>query len=237
MLKKLIPAAVVLIALAVIALFLDSGVFIIKDVVISGETGMDEMDVIRLAGVDMGGRMRTFDESGVRRNVESSGLLKCIKVEKSLPSTVVITAERRVPRMVSDLGGSMVLMDGEGYVISVTREMPEGDYLYVTGLSPRDGLPGRLIGSDMARIEALTAVVKAIDTTGVQEYISEINVDDTDGIYLYSRTGIQVIVGDIGELENKLIWMKYVLVDLESRGETSGKLDVTGGKQADFSAN
>ena len=127
-------------------------------------------------------------------------------------------------------------MDANGYVISVSREMPEGEYLYVTGLSAHDAVPGRLIGSDNPRIEAMCAIVRGIDATGVSGYISEINVAETDSLYLYSRTGILVMLGNTKEMENKLIWMKYALIDLEGRGETSGKLDVTGGNQADFSA-
>ena len=198
---------------------------------------MDDVEVTRLAGIDFGGRMRNFDAGSVRRNVESTGALICLDVKKEKPSTIVITVERRVPAMTTDYGGSIALMDKDGYVISVTREMPEGNYLYVTGLAPRDAVPGRLVGADNSRIEALVKVVEAIASTGVQEYISEINVEHTDGIYLYSRTGIQVMLGDTEELDKKLIWMQYALIDLEGRGEVSGKLDVTGGDQADYSAD
>ncbi len=237
MLKKLFKPIAVLAAIIVIAVFLDGSVFIIRDVRIEGNCGMEDTDVIRLAGIDMGGKMRHFDEAEVRRNVENTGRLICVSADKELPGTVVITVEQRVPRIVTDYGGSIALMDAEGYVISVTHEMPEGDYLYVTGLSANNAVPGRLIGADNLRIEAMAAVIDGIDATGVSGYISEINVADIDGIYLYSRTGIQVMIGDTNQMENKLIWMKYALIDLEGRGETSGKLDVTGGNQADYRAN
>ena len=237
MLKKLFMPAVVLVALIMLAVFLDGSVFVIKDVRIEGESGMQDVEVVRLAGLDFGERMRKFDADSVRRNVESTGALICVEVKKEKPSTIVITVERREPRLMTDYGGSIALLDGDCYVISVTREAPEGNNIYVTGLDPRDAVPGRLVGADNARIEVLVKVVEAIDSTGVQEYISEINVENTDGIYLYSRTGIQVMLGDTDELENKLIWMQYALIDLEGRGETSGKLDVTGGNQADYSAD
>jgi len=236
MLKKLVPVFLVVAALAMIAVFLDSSVFVIKDVRIEGESGMDDRDVMRLAGLQMEGRMRKLDVSSVKRGIESTGALRFISVEKELPSTVVITVERRIGRMAADYGGSIALLDEDGYVISVTREMPEGDYLYVTGLAPRDAVPGRMIGADSVRIDALCTVLDAIDATGSRMYISEINVADVSSIYLYSRTGIQVELGDSGDMENKLIWMSYAIADLEGRGETSGRLDVTGGNQADFSA-
>lgn len=235
--RRIIYGLVLLAALAVVALFMDSGVFVVRDVKINGESGMAYADVVRAAGVDMGGRMRQLDVEAIVRNVEASGELRCTGVEKDYPSTIIINVERRVGRVVTDFGGSVVLMDEKGYVIGSSREMPEGNYVYVTGLAARDAVPGRLIGSDSRRVAAMCEVVAAIDECGAADYVSELNVDDADSMYLYSRTGIQVMLGEAEDLENKIIWMKYALMDLESRGETSGKLDVTGGKQADFSAD
>lgn len=232
--KRLMIAVMVLLAALLLALFLDNSVFTIKDVRISGESGMDDTDVVRLAQVDFGGRMRGVDIADIKRNIELTGTLKCVSVETERPSTIIITVERRQGRMVTDYGGNIALLDGDGYVISTTREIPEGEHLYVTGLSPSSAAPGRQIGADHDRIDAMCAVLRGIDAAGCGEYVSELNVESTDGIYLYSRTGIQVMLGDHENIESKLIWMKYALMDLESRGETSGKLDVTSGTQADY---
>lgn len=235
--RRLIPMAMALVALALIALFLDTSVFVIKDVRIVGESGMDDLEVIRAAGVEMGGKMRKFEPGAISRNVGKTGMLKCVNVETEMPSTIVITVERRKGRVVTDYGGSIVLMDGDGYVMSISRELPEGDNLYVTGLSPNDAAPGRRIGAHAERVDAICAVLDAMDRADCAEYISELNVEKVDSLYLYSRTGIQVMLGDAKELESKLVWMKYALKDLEARGKTSGKLDVTSGNQADYMAD
>ena len=233
--KKLMIFIMALAALVLLALFLDNSVFILKDVRISGESGMEDTDVVRLAHVEFGGHMRGMDKAEIKRNIELSGTLKCIDVATELPSTLVITVERRQGRFVTDYGGNIALMDGEGYVISTTREIPEGEYLYVTGLSPASATPGRQIGAHRDRTDAMCAVLSAIDRSGCADYISELNVDSVDSLYFYSRTGIQVMLGDAENMDSKLIWMKYALMDLESRGETSGRLDVTSGTQADYS--
>lgn len=233
--RRLISVIMALAALVLIALFLDNSVFVIRDVRVIGDSGMDEIEVVRLAEVDLGGHMRTFDPAVISRNVEKTGMLKCVNVETEMPSTIVIEVEKRLGRMLTDYGGSIVFMDGDGYVMSIAHEMPEGNNLYITGLSPSNAAPGRRIGADSRRINAMCAVLAAIDKTGSGEYISELNVDKVDSLYLFSRTGIQVMLGDCDDLESKLVWAKYALIDLESRGQTSGKLDVTGGKQADYS--
>lgn len=234
--KRILMLLLALCALGIIWLFLDSRVFVVRNVRIAGDTGMAHDDVVRTAGVDMGGRMRKIDAEAIERNIQMSGALRCISVETEYPSTIVITAERRQGRLVADYGGNIVLMDSDGYVISVTRELPEGEFLYVTGLSASGATPGKPITADRNRVDAMCAVARTISECDASAYVSELNTDDVDSLYLYSRTGIKVMLGDSNNMENKIVWMKYALIDLESRGETSGKLDVTGGSQADYSA-
>ena len=46
-----------------------------------------------------------------------------------------------------------------------------------------------------------------------------------------------VLLGTEENMEKKLVWMKYALADLESRGQTFGILDVSSGNQADYRTN
>jgi len=67
--------------------------------------------------------------------------------------------------------------------------------------------------------------------------VSELNVQDANSIYIYSRTGMRVELGDASNMERKVIWMAGALQDLESRGEITGRLDVSSGDKADYSPN
>lgn len=234
--KRILMALIVLIALGMIWLFVEKSVLVVKYVTVNGDSGMTSEDVIRTAGVEFGASMRSVNTEQIARSVERSGLLRCVSVELEYPSTIVIDVERRVGRMAIEYGGSIALLDGEGYVISISREMPDGDFIYVTGHSARDAVVGRQLTADKSRVSAMCAVVNAIYSCGADEYVSEVNVENINAIYFYSRTGIQVSLGDSERLDSKIIWAKYALMDLEANGNTSGHLDVTSGSSADFRA-
>ncbi|MGI6239897.1 MAG: cell division protein FtsQ/DivIB [Christensenellales bacterium] len=232
--KKAIGVVLFLLAAMVIALFLDRNVFIVRQVEIEAEGVIDKTGVIRASGVELGARMRDVSLERIARDVESSGQYACVLVEKELPSTVRIALRPRVPAVIAEAGGFVLLMDDAGYVMSITGNVPDAGAVYVTGLDIGDYSLGRRISADESRIHAMGVVVDALDRCAARELASELNVADLNGLYLYSRTGIHVSLGDARDMNAKILLMKYVLMDLESRGETSGRLDVSSGEKADF---
>jgi cell division protein FtsQ len=235
--RKLIRILIVAAILALAWIFVDRSVLVVKDVEVTGAREGEAADVIRISGIDMGGSMRKLNAKSAALNVESTGVYSCIAVEKKYPSTVVISVMPRRMAAVIEAGGFMVTLDEAGYVMNVSAAMPEGDYVYVTGVEARRWELGRQIEADADRLSALVTVVNALNKNGAQSYVSEVNVSDKNTLYAYSRTGIYVLLGDADNMDRKVVWMTHALADLESRGETSGRLDVSGGDKADYSAN
>lgn len=231
-----ILCGIVILAVAALAvfLFLDFNVLVVKNVVVETDAQADEQTIIRSSGIRMGGKMRKLDTERLRREIERSGEWKCVSIEKDWPSTVVMTVVKRECAAFTEVNGNIALLDREGNVISVGQSVPEGMFLYVTGLSPRDAIPGMQLGSETVRLQAMTAVYDALAAQNAMEYVSELNVENRNSLYLYSRTGVLVSLGDSENMEAKIVWMKYALADLESRGETAGRLDVSSGTQADY---
>ena len=65
-------------------------------------------------------------------------------------------------------------------------------------------------------------------------YVSEISVADIADLRIVTRTGLNVALGDAGNIPSKIAWMASAVADLESRGEAAGQLDVASGTRADF---
>jgi cell division septal protein FtsQ len=235
--RKLFGVLAFLLLAGAVWLFLDRSVFVIRDVEVACDEAVDAQSVIRVSGVELGSRLRALDADKVARKVESTGEFEFISVERNYPSTVRLTVRRRVPAAMAEAGGLIVLMDQDGYVISASPEAPDADAVYVTGLDIGAYDIGRQVSAGEARIAAMGEVIRALGEMDARAYVSELNVADVNGLYIYSRTGIYVALGDEGEMGNKIVLMKYVLADLESRGETSGRLDVSSGDKADFSGS
>lgn len=235
--RKILALAALLAALALaVYLLLDNAVFIARDVRVEGNQTIDDESVMRAARLPLGEKMRNVDAEKTREALESGGRVELVSLEKNYPSEIVLTVRERVCEAVVVHAGVALTMERDGTVIEQLSAMPEGDAVYVSGLGITDYRLGQIVSAPADRLAAMVAVLGALYENGASAYVSELNVSDANSIFIYSRTGIRVEMGDAENMRNKVVLMAGVLADLENRGQTSGRLDVSSGDKADYSA-
>lgn len=225
----LLPAAVLL-----IWLILTHYVFLIRNVQVVGAEDADATAVVRLSGVQLGERMNAVNAENIKTNVESTGQLAFVSVEKRYPTTLVLTVRQRTRDAITSQAGKLLVLDTDGYVVSAGDAAPVYNVPYVLGLKSSTYRLGRQLDAPKTRLSAMKTILEALKAHNATEYVSEINLERLSDIEFISRRGIVVSMGDVENMNNKVIWMMGALQDLESRGETLGKLDVSSGSKADF---
>lgn len=222
------------IAVLLVWLLLTNYVFLIRNVQVVGADDMSEADVVRLSGIPLGGRLNAVDKAALRAKLESTGQLAFVSAEKKYPDTVVLTVRQRSRDAITLQAGKLLVLDSDGYVVSVGDVAPEDGMPYVMGLKFSAYRLGKQIDAPESRLNAMKAVLEALKAHNAMGYVSEINLEHLSDIELIARKGIVVSLGDADNMNNKIIWMVGALQDLESRGETLGRLDVSSGSKADF---
>lgn len=225
-------AAVVTLGAA--AWLLLENVFVTKNVVIEGTATASNEEIIRAAALEFGGSIFRVDEDGIRSRLESSGRFALDGMEIRCPSTIVLSVRERTRDAMVPSGGRILVVDSDGYVVEVCASMPEGSGLYVRGLNCTSYTLGRRVTAPENQLSAMKTVLEAIRRQSAGSYLSELNVSDPMNLWMVSRTGLRVELGDAGRMDDKLLWACSAIADLESRGETRGTLDVTSGTMADF---
>ena len=222
--------------LSVLAVYfvLNELVFVVRRVEVTGAGSFAAEDVIRLAQVPIGKPLRSVDAEKIRRAVESSGQLGFDGVTVRRPDTVVLSVHERALAALVQNAGSVIGVDRDGIILGPYTESDYRDLIFISGLSMQRFTKGSALDVDAETLRAIRETLVALETTGAGPLISELNAADIHQLTLYSRTGIQVNLGEAENLERKLQWTKSALVDLESRGETEGKLDVSSGNKADY---
>lgn len=232
--RRSIAPLAVSVAVFVLALLLFTNVlFVVRDVQVVGAGEVPEADVRHMSGIRLGSRIWSVDPEKVRQDVESDGRVAFVSLHTRLPNTVVLEVRPRSMDAVIVLGGKILALDSDGYVVAVD-EVPETGAVYVTGLKASYYTLGRQLDTADGRIAAMKTVVEALKARGATGYVSELNVTDTADLRVLTRTGMTVLLGDTGDMLNKVAWMAGALADLEARGETTGQLDVSSGTKADY---
>ena len=218
----------------VVWVLLANVVFVVRDVQVVGAGEVSQTDVRHLSGIRLGSRMFGLNEKKVHANVESDGRLAFVGLEKRLPSTVVLTVRPRSMDALILLGGKIVALDSDAYVIRTLEQLPDKRVPYVTGIKAAYYAPGRQLDTADGRCLAMKAVLEAAKAQGATAYISELDVSNIADMRVISRTGMSVLLGDSKDMSAKIAWMAGALADLEARGETTGQLDVSSGDKADY---
>lgn len=222
------------VAALAIWLILTHYVFLIRDVEVVGAGDISASDVVRLSGIPLGGRMNALDSTTLRNNLESDGRLAFVSADKRYPNTVVLTVRGRSRDAIILQAGKLLVLDSDGYVVSVGESAPEDGMPYVLGLKATAYRLGRRVDAPETRLRVMKTVLEALKAQNAMDFVSEINLERLSDIELIARKGIVVSLGDSDNMTNKVIWMVGALQDLESRGETLGRLDVSSGSKADF---
>lgn len=235
---KILVLTALIAALALgVYLLLANAVFIVRDVRVEGNVNIDSDSIIRAAQLPLGKPMHEVSEEKARAALESGGLVELVGLEKRYPDQVVLNVRERECEAVVSYAGVILTMERDGTVIEQLDALPETDAVYVTGLTVTAFRPGEVISAPASQLEAMVTTLEALYENGATGYVSELNVSVPNDIYLYSRTGMRVDLGNRENMGNKVVWMVGALRDLESRGETTGRLDVSSGDKADYSAN
>ena len=234
--KRFSPLPFLLIALVAIGAYflLHNVVFVIRHVEVSGAGAFVPEEVIRLAQIPIGKPLDALDADKVQRAVESTGQLAFDGLSVQRPDTVLLNVHERTLAALVQNAGSLIGLDVDGHVIGQYSELPGTGAVFITGLNVQHFTLGQRLGVSSDTLDAMSAALSALKTVGAEALVSELNLADVRQLYFYSRTGIQVSLGGPDNMERKLQWMKSALLDLESRGETRGWLDVSSGDKADY---
>ncbi|MBR3272436.1 MAG: cell division protein FtsQ/DivIB [Clostridia bacterium] len=227
-----------LVAIAVLGvalwLLLARVVFVVRGVQVDGAGEIPAGDVMRLSGIRLGAPMRRVDPEQVRLDVESDGRMAFVDLEKRYPNQILLSVRPRSHDAVVQQGGNTLILDAQGYVVEVVDRLPEAQMPYVSGLRASYYRLGRQLDTADGRVAAMAAVLEALKARGAMPYASEVNVEDIEDLRIITRTGVTVLLGNAGNMPDKIAWMAGALADLEARGERGGRLDVVSGTKADY---
>ena len=233
--QPIIPWLIAVAALGVaLWLLLANVVFVVRDVRVDGAGEIPEEDVVRLSGIRFGAPMRRVDPEKVRLDVESDGRLAFLDLEKRYPNQILLSVRPRSRDAVVQQGGNTLILDAQGYVVEVVDRLPEAQMPYVSGLRASYYRLGRRLDAADGRVDAMGTVLETLKARGAMAYASEVNVDDIEDLRIITRTGVTVLLGNAGNMPDKIAWMVGALADLEARGERGGRLDVVSGAKADY---
>ena len=205
----------------------------LTQVVVYGGAGYTDAEIASMAGLRIGMPMSAVSLDSVRSAFSVNSAVRLESAAFNGEQGVELTVSRRSAKAAVNSAGIVLVIDEDGVILDRMNAMPEGGLVLIRGMDVTISPSGKRVEPTKPwQQSAMLDLLTALEEGGVIGSVEEMNLLDRFNIYLFTRSGIQVIIGEATEVDIKVLWMKTVLEDLQKKGVTSGLIDVSTGKNA-----
>lgn len=193
-----------------------SGYFGVAKMRVENFGRVSEEEIIALSDIRPGMNIFDLELGMIGRKIEENPWIATARVERVLPREVVISVREREPKAVINLG-YLYYLDADGEIFKVLGPEDSLDFPVVTGIDRRTLLENpddcrRQLKEAMALLDELAGRrVFALDD------VSELNIDPTDGLTLYTFSGGVPVRMGYSNFSSKLDRLERIYPELEPR--------------------
>ncbi len=220
-----------LLAAAVIGAVLNFGVFVVREIHVTGAAQIPENEIIRLSGIRKGMPMLGLDQDEIERAIEKNPYVKYRYLEKRWPGTVILSVREREACCWMTWNGILYAMDKQRVVLFETEDLTirPSTLVRVDGLKIRSGaLTGqRLVLESQEQQEVFSALFLEMKVLSCTELVEEADLSNINSLLLTTRDGFTVSMGDRQNIHAKLRSMLLTREELLKRGYHGGVINVS----------
>lgn len=103
--------------LIVFGIKLSSGTFAVKDIQISGNSNVENADIVRALNIRYGESLFRLSFSDLEKRLKRITWIKKVAIRKQFPDKLIIKIEETTPKALLRLNSRMFLVDGDGNVL------------------------------------------------------------------------------------------------------------------------
>lgn len=227
----------ILLTLGAVAVILNESVFRIRQVAVVGNAYRTWNEIVSLAKID--GRQSYFslNEKEIAAGINSDRYLIFEKLEKNFPNGLTIYVRERRPIASIQQNSATYRLAADGMVLErAADEVYWEGIVMVTGLRPKELRVGRAVVAGSAdHMEAFEQVLGELSIQGWAGQISELNLTDPDSLYLVTRDGFTIHLGDRTDLRAKIGTVRGVVDKLRDMGKKDGLIEASLPGEATYS--
>lgn len=204
----------------------DTDIFIVKNIEVTGNYYLSEKDIISLAGISPGQNIFTINLDKIRTNLLENPHIKDIKIRRSLPNSIIIDIDERNVVAAVPYSGVYLQIDEDGVVIEVSKEYQDSSMPILSGLKVKNFYVGKKLDlENISEFNKSLAILKGLKENKMEDLISEVRILD-GSISLISSTGLMIDFNVEKNIDYRLSFLKSVLLDLSSKNYKEGHIIV-----------
>ena len=212
--------AYILIAILLVLLLIILGTSVFLNIIeinVSGASIYDADEIIKVSGIETGSNMLFVDKDGVKEKIFAEmPYINDISVELSLPDKVEIIISETKMMAAIDVSDGFLLIDSKCKVLEKVGAIP-AMAIEVKGFTPVDAKIGSALKAspgDDTRLRYIEEVLAAIDTAGIREGVSYLDVTNIGNVNLGYMDLYTVVLSGSSGAASKLGKLPEAIVDV-----------------------
>lgn len=215
-LKMIILTSICVIAFVYIS---TSPMFNITDIEITGNNKIDKKTYLNLSKLQTNTNIFNFKKSEIISNIKNNAYVENVIIKRKIPNKVDITIEERSVKFIFEgRKNEYICIDKNGYVLEKSSTKTEN--IQLTGISTE--LKNIVVGDklnedDITKIKETIQIENSMTNNEVEVKYDKIDVSSKyDYILTFEEQAKEVHLGDINDLNTKILFMKYILKEQEN---------------------
>jgi len=218
-----------LLLILAVALILNASVFRIRNVAVIGNSQFSWEEIVRAAGLEGSVGYFSLNEEKIKTGINANRYLIYEKMEKQFPSSLTLYVRERTACADMQVMGVTYRLDEQGMVLERDGAVqPSGERVLITGFQAREIRVGQTIVPGIA--DQMNIYLELMQELRLQHYmdeVAELNISDTESLYLITRNGYTAHLGDGTSLRAKIGTVRGVVAKLMEMGRFGGVIEAS----------
>lgn len=217
--KRIIKTAVCICLLVGAGCFLClSPMFDVQEIVVEDNKIIPADTIRSLSQIELYKNIFLLNKSEVIDHIEKNPYVNSVKVSRVLPDKIKIKVEERTEKYLLQFAeGKYAILDGQGYVLSVTSELKNlhvitGAETNIEELVKITSNQNRLCENDLKKLDKVANIIETSKNYEVDTFITKIDISEENNIKLVLKgEGKIVYLGSCTDLNTRILYMKEIL--------------------------
>ena len=232
-----LTALIMLLAMiGIAALLLSKSLFVVRSIYVEGAASVSAQDVIMQSGLRQGESVFTIDQAQIEKNINAHKLLYFESMDIRFPSTVIVHVRERKPCAQIEYLGFLYAIDETGRVLSKSADLDAHTQMpLIKGISIVSIIEGSEVRTANAyQMENAQQLIRVLEKANMLLRTDELNVSDAENLYIMTREGCKIELGNTEMMDIKLAIAQAILRDQGDGVLQGAKIDVATGTDGFF---
>ena len=225
--KKIILISVVSGILLLLGIYFTSPYFHVNSIIIFGNSKITTEEIESKLNVLLEENTFLTDKKKIKEIYTSDPYIESIEIKSKFPSTLIFNIKKRQAVATVKFSGGFLVIDENAAVLESTQELSKIVKPLISGIEVTQvRLGDKLDIENEDTFNLIHNIITNVRSAKLLNNISQIEISKESEIVMITPQGVNVLLGEGENLNNKMLILNQILIDLHEKKIYSGYIDM-----------